>query len=90
MNVNGRESQLEPMPAETFRRAMQAKGIPHVYVATSVAAAHAAATAEAQGHNWWDLILAVVILLLVVEAVASNRRQGDAAVPSRGRAGVAT
>ena len=38
---------------------------------------------SAQGHNWWDLLLAIAIVLLVAEAMVANRRKVEAeAVPA--------
>jgi hypothetical protein len=82
VNPFGGESRLETMPAETFRRAMRAKGLERVYVGSTLAGVHAAAASQSQGRNWWDLLLAMTIMILVFEAIVANRRgRGEEVVP---------
>ena len=81
VNPFGDESRLEPIPAAAFQRAMKAKGVARVYVGQTLAAANAAAAAESQGRNWWDIILAVTILIFVFEAIVANRRSHEEVVP---------
>ncbi len=84
VNPDPRESDLEPIDAETFRVGMRGKGIRKVYVGTTVEQVNAAATSDAKGENWWDLLAAVAILLLVVETVLANRtRSGEVVPPHR-------
>jgi hypothetical protein len=82
VNPFGPESQLEAMPAATFQRVMHAAGLPRVYVAPTLAEAHAAATAGSEGRNWWDLMLAFAVLVLVFEAIVANRQGADPTVPT--------
>ena len=75
------ECVLAPMPAKVFQRLMNVKGLARVYVADSLAAAHAAAVQQSEGRNWWDLLAAAAIVVLVFEAVVANRRSREEAVP---------
>jgi len=61
-------------------------------VASTVADVNAAASADAKGRNWWDLVLAGVIFLLVVEAVIANRfrRRDEMVIPAHLNPRVAT
>jgi len=82
VNPFGAECRLEPIGPEAFRRAMATAGLQRAYVAPTLAAVHAAASAESEGTNWWDFVLAVVIIVLVLEAVVANRRSREQAVPA--------
>jgi hypothetical protein len=82
VNPFGNESNLDAMPAAAFQRALKARGLDRVYVAETRAAVHAAAAAESEGRNWWDLLLAVTIVVLVFEAVVANRRSHEQSVPA--------
>jgi len=57
---------------------MKARQFSRVYVAPTLAEVNALASAESQGRNWWDLLLAATILIFVFEAVIANRRSGGA------------
>jgi len=81
VNPYGPECVLAPMPAKVFQRLMNVKGLARVYVADSLAAAHAAAVQQSEGRNWWDLLAAAAIVVLVFEAVVANRRSREEAVP---------
>ncbi len=88
VNPFGPECKLDAMPAGAFRRALAAGGLERAYVAPSLDAVHAAAAAESEGRNWWDLLLAVVILVFVFEAIAANRRGAESGVPAHLQPGV--
>ncbi len=78
VNPYGPETQIEPIRAPDFARAMKARQFSRVYVAPTLAEVNALASAESQGRNWWDLLLAATILIFVFEAVIANRRSGGA------------
>jgi len=83
VNANGQESNLESIPPEAFVQMMAKGGAERVYVSDSLSGVHEAAATDAQGRNWWDILLAGVILLLVAEAIVANRRRsGEEAVPA--------
>jgi|GEM_PF-1082316 len=73
VNPNGVECQLQSMTAQTLLDRLHDRGIKRAYIAPSLDEVNKAAQADAQGRNWWDVLLAIVIVLLVVEAVVSNR-----------------
>ena len=85
INPHGQESKLESLDAEAFKAEMAQRGIQRVYVGPTLSSANEAALADAEGRNWWDLLLAGAILLLVVEAIVANRsRTGrEDAIPAR-------
>ena len=85
INPHGQESRLESLDAEAFKAGMAQRGIQRVYVGPTLSLANEAALADAEGRNWWDLLLAGAILLLVVEAIVANRsRTGrEDAIPAR-------
>ena len=78
VNPYGPEAHIERMSPGDFARAMKARQFERVYVAPSLAEVDALASAQSQGRNWWDLILAATILIFVFEAVIANRRSGGA------------
>jgi len=78
VNPYGHETQIEPVSAADFVRAMKARQFQRVYVAPTLAEANALASAESQGRNWWDVLLAATILVFVFEAILANRRSGGA------------
>ena len=78
VNPYGPETQIEPMRAADFARAMKARQFQRVYVAPTLAEANALASAQSQGRNWWDVLLAATILVFVFEAILANRRSGGA------------
>ncbi len=80
VNPYGPETQIEPIRPADFARAMKAKKFERVYVAPTLAEANALASAQSQGRNWWDVLLAATILVFVFEAVIANRRSGGAEV----------
>ncbi len=80
VNPYGPESHIERISPDDFARVMKARQFERVYVAPSLAEANALASAQSQGRNWWDLMLAVTILIFVFEAVIANRRSGGAEV----------
>jgi hypothetical protein len=84
VNAHGAESKLQSVPAEDFKASLEKLGFQRTYVAPTVAAVNQAAGEDAQGRNWWDLLLAAVILLLVAEAVVANRfrKRDDDIVPA--------
>ena len=75
INPAGAESNLESFEADTYQKALNERGLEHAYVAASTKDANAIAVQTAEGHNWWDLALALVIVLLVGKAVVSNRKK---------------
>ena len=67
------------LPAGALKGALAQSGVRRVYVGATFEEAAGAAQADAEGRNWWDVLLAGVILLLVVEAVAANYRRAGSA-----------
>ena len=83
VNPIGSESDLEAIAPKNLQTALNRRGLPYVYVASSLKEATDLASKVAQGHNWWDLLLAIVIVLLVAEAMVANRKTSQAdAVPA--------
>ena len=73
VNPQGAECQLQPMDPDALKDAMRASGYTRTYIAPSVDDVNAAAGADAQPRNWWDIVGAMAIFILVVEALAANR-----------------
>ncbi|MFP4141443.1 MAG: BatA domain-containing protein [Phycisphaerae bacterium] len=82
VNAHGPESNLATMDIEQLRSRLRKRGLEHVYAGTSLAEVHAAAAADAEGTNWWDLGIMVVIFLLVIEAILANRRRREEMIPA--------
>ena len=82
VNPFGPECKLDSMPPNAFQSAMKARGLERVYVASTLADVHAAATKSSENEHWWDYVAAVVILVLVFEAIVANRRARQEVVPS--------
>jgi hypothetical protein len=77
INPYGPECALAAMPPKVFQRLLNVKGLERVYVAGSLEAVNALATAESKGRNWWDLLAAAAIVVLVFESVVANRRNRE-------------
>lgn len=75
VNADGEESKLASITPADLRQRLAQAGVPRVYIADDLAGVTAAAADDAQGRNWWDLLLAAVILMLVCEALVANRRK---------------
>jgi len=73
VNAYGPESRLQKMPADEAKAILLGAGVKRVHLAESIAEARRAATAEAEGRNWWDLLLAAAIVILIAEATVANR-----------------
>ena len=82
VNPVGQESDLDAFTPKNFQNAMTRRGLTHVYVAPTLKEASDQAEKLAQGHNWWDLLLAIVIVLLVAEAMVANRQKAAEVVPA--------
>jgi hypothetical protein len=83
VNPHGPESNLAVMDRESLKQRLRHRGLEHVYTGASLAEVHAAAAADAEGTNWWDLGIMVVIVLLVVEAIVANRQRREEMIPAR-------
>ncbi len=75
VNPAGDEADLAQITPDELLAALRRAGMEHVYIAGSLADAHAAAAETARGRNWWDILLAAALLVLVAESVIANRRQ---------------
>ena len=73
VNPHGAECNLEAIGADEFKASLRELGCRRVYVASTVEGVNKAASADAEGRNWWDLLLMLAVLVLVVEAVVANR-----------------
>jgi len=73
VNVDGAECDLVAVSPQALADALARAGWRHVYVGATLEQVRSAATGEAAGRNWWDVLVAAVVLLLVVEAAAANR-----------------
>ncbi len=83
VNPSGAECDLQPFDPDAFRQGMRNRGLQRTYVGADLASAHASALTDAQGANWWDLLLVLAILTLVAESVVANRLRARAdAVPA--------
>lgn len=83
VNPVGSESDLEGLTPKNLQTALNRRGLTYAYVAPTLKEAGDQAETVAQGHNWWDLLLAIVIVLLVAEAMVANRKTSQAdAVPA--------
>lgn len=82
VNPHGTECDLRGYRQDELARALRRRGLKRVYIGPSLAEVHAAAEAEAEPKNWWDVVIIVVILLLIVEAVVANRRRGRTEIPA--------
>ncbi|HAU37194.1 MAG TPA: hypothetical protein DCX07_05700 [Phycisphaerales bacterium] len=84
VNPPGTETRLTALPPAALRQMLARDGLDRVYVGDDLSGATAAASADAQGRNWWDYLLAAVLVVLVVEAVVANRvrRRDEDAVPA--------
>ncbi len=82
VNPHGPESNLSRMSPEVLEAELRRRGIEHAYVGGSLEAVHGAAAADAEGTNWWDLLLVAVVFLLVTEAILSNRSRREELVPA--------
>jgi hypothetical protein len=83
VNPVGSESDLDALTPKNLQTALNRRGLPYAYVAPTLKEAGDQAETVAQGHNWWDLLLAIVIVLLVAEAMVANRKTSQAdAVPA--------
>jgi len=78
VNPVGSESDLRSFSPEDLRAALAQRGGQRVIVASSVEAARAQAAAQAEGTNWWDVLLVAVICVLIAEAVVANRLRAPA------------
>jgi hypothetical protein len=89
VNAHGPEGNLAAANMDALRERLAERGIGQVYAGRSLAEVHAAAAADAQGTNWWDLGIMVVIFLLVVEAIIANRHRREETIPAGAKANVA-
>ena len=92
VNPDGKESDLRAYRQEPFVQHMKRQGMGRVYVGDSLGAVYAAALKDAQGTNWWDVLLAFAIVVLVVEAAVANRsvRKDEILIPAHLNARLAT
>jgi hypothetical protein len=72
------ELDLARIDAAALRDAITARGAQRVYAGAGLDAVHAQLAQDANGREWWDLLLLVVILVLVGESVIANRRNRQA------------
>lgn len=82
INPVGGESDLDAMTPKNFQNAMNRRGLAHVYLGQNLREAGEQAEKISQGHNWWDMLLAIVIVLLVAEALVANRQKAAEVVPA--------
>ena len=75
INPSGSESDLKGYNNTTFRGVLAKTGHKKIYVGSTLGEVQAAAVADAQPTEWWDVVCIVVILLLIVEALVANRRE---------------
>jgi len=75
VNPSGTESDLKGYQTQQFRQVLDRAGVKKVYVGSSLKEVTAAAVADAQPTEWWDVVCIVVILLLIAEALVANRKQ---------------
>ncbi len=95
VNPPGTESDLRTIDAGQFAETAGEHGLGRVYTGATLGEVNAAASAAAQGKNWWDLVTVIAIVVLVVEVLVSNwiRGSGEDEMPAElnprvaGRAG---
>jgi hypothetical protein len=75
VNPSGAESDLNGYNAAEFRSVLSKAGHKKVYVGSTLKEVNAAAVADAQPTEWWDVVCIAVILLLIVEALVANRHR---------------
>ena len=75
VNPSGIESDLKGYSIAAFRGVLAKGGHKRIYVGSTLSEVRAAAVADAQPTEWWDVVCIIVILLLIVEALVANRHE---------------
>jgi len=75
VNPSGIESDIEGYSTAAFRGVLAKGGHKKVYVGSTLSEVRAAAVADAQPTEWWDVVCIIVILLLIIEALVANRHE---------------